>query len=254
MKKINYLLSLSLMLLFFFSCTSLDDQVKEYAAVKNEINQVYTDISTGEKDEEMGISEISELKEKLEAFDPEVLEQYNKEEEIRHDLEVKKREFKEESRRDSIKQARIDEKRAQELKIEEARKAREEEARIKAEEIQNRREVAAMIAAEEEADRNAYIEELKGKGMFLAEFDGEYYEVNQKEWNEWKNAQEYDHSEALGKYREMFASMGTAKANQLANSLYRTVSKKIASEGISYKAIEGIQVYNILTTGETQFE
>lgn len=253
MKKINHLLSLSLMLLFFFSCTSLDDKVKDYAAVKNEIDQVYTEISTGEKDEEMGIAEISELKQKLEAFDPEVSIQYFKEEEIRQEIEKKKRKLKEESKLDSIKQARIVKKEEQELKRLNAKKTREEEARIKAEELQKRREVAAMIAAEEEADRNAYIQELKGEGRFLVEFAGEYYEVNQKEWNQWKNSQDYDHTEGMAKYKEMFASMGYSKANQLANSLYRTVSKKIASEGISYKAIEGIKVYNILTTGDPKF-
>lgn len=236
------------------SCTSLDEQVKDYATVKSNIDLIYNEISAGTKKQEVGVAEILVLNQELESFDLEVIEQYNREEEIREEIERKNREFRQQFRADSIQQARLDQRKAHESKMLEAKKAREEEARIKAEQLQQRREVAAMIAAEEEADRNAYVEELHEKGFFLVEFDGEYFEVNQKEWNEWKKSQDYDSAEAFAKYREMFSSMGYEKANELANSMYRTVSKKIAMEGITYKAVEGIKVYNLLTTGETKFD
>jgi hypothetical protein len=242
------------MLFFFNSCSSLDKDVKEYRAIQDEIGRTYEEISEGNKEEETGIAEISELNEQLDAFNPEVSIQYLKEEEIRRKIEKKRRKLKEEYRLDSIKQARVAKKEKEELKRLNAKIAREEEARLMAEELQRKKEVAAMISAEEAADRNAYIEELKGKGLFLVEFDGEYYEVNQKEWNEWKKSENYDTAEAAAKYREIFRSMGSAKANELANSLYRTVSKGIAREGVSLKAIQGIQIYNVLTTGETKFD
>lgn len=254
MNKIECLLVISTLLISLNGCTSFDEQVKDYAAVKQNIDLIYDDISAGRKTQEVGVAEISELNEELESFDPEVVQQFYKEEEIRKEIERKNRKYKEQFRRDSIEQARIDQREAHELKMLEAKKAREEEARLKAEELQQRKEVAAMIAAEEEADRNAYIKELKEKGFFLVEFDGETYEVNHKEWNEWKESQDYDSAGGFEKYKVMFASMGYEKANELANSLYRTVSKKIAMEGITYKAIEGIKVYNLLTTGETKFE
>lgn len=253
MKKIKSLI-ISAVLMSSISCTSLDERVKEYAAVKQNIDLIYDDISAGRKTQEVGVAEISELNEDLESFDPEVVEQFYKEEEIRKEIERKNRKYKEQFRIDSIKQARLDQKKAHELKLLEVKKTREEEARLRAEELERKREVAAMIAAEEEAEWNAHLEELEKKGFFVVEFDGEYYEVNRKEWNEWKESQEYDSAEGFEKYREMFASMGYEKANELANSLYRTVSKKIAMEGITYKAIEGIKVYNLLTTGETKFD
>jgi len=254
MNKIKSTLVNSVFLMFFFSCTSLNDEVKEYGAIKDDIETIYQDIANGTKNEEDGIAEISKLDEELETFDIEVIEQYFKEEEIRQEIERKNKEYKRQFKIDSTKQARLDQRKAHELKLLEEKKAREEEARQKAEEIERKREVAAMIAAEEQADRNAYIEELNEKGYFLVEFDAEYYEVNLKEWNDWKKSQDYDTAEAFTKYREMFDSMGYEKANKLANSMYRTVSKKIAMEGITYKAIEGIKVYDLLTTGDTKFD
>lgn len=254
MKKIKNFIIIGIVLLSFNSCTSFDDKVKEYAAIKSEIDFIYNEIAAGTKEQEVGVAEISDLDHQLESFDIEVVEQYFKEEEIRQEIEVKKRKFKEKFRADSIKQARIDERKAHELKQLEAKRAREEEARLKAEKLEQKREVAVMIAAEEEANLNAYRQEVKEKGMFLVEFDGEYYEVNQNGWNEWKKSENYDSAEAAEKYREMFVSMGSGKANELAGSLYRTVSNGIAREGISFKAIQGIQVYNVLTTGENKFD
>lgn len=242
------------MLLLSSSCTSLDKDVKEYGAIKDEIDRTYEEISAGRKNKETGIAEILELNEKLNSFDPEVSIQYFNEKEISREIEKKRKKLKEKARLDSINQARIAKKEEQELRRLNAKKAREEEARLKAEELQQKEEVAAMIAAEEEAERNYYLEQLQNKGLFLVEFDGEFFEINQKEWNEWKKSENYNSAEAAAKYREMFRSMGSAKANELAGSLYRTVSKGIAREGISFKAVQGIQVYNVLTTGEAKFD
>jgi hypothetical protein len=54
-------------------------------------------------------------------------------------------------------------------------------------------------------------------------------------------------------YSYTITFMGTAKANSLANSMYRKLSKGIAKKGITFKAIQGIQVYNVITTGNSKF-
>lgn len=254
MKSITYVLMIIFAGIFMNSCTSFEDKVQEYGAVQENIAIIHEEVSAGEKDPEVGVAEISELKLQLEDYDQEVIEQYNREEEIRREIEVNKREYQEKVKTDSIKQARIDDKEARELKRLEEIKAREEKERLQAEELKNRNEVAAMIAAEEEADRNLYLYELEEKGLFLIDFDGEYYEVNKKEWAEWKRSENYDPAKTANEYKVMFSSMGYEKANELANSMYRTLSKKIAREGISYKAIQGIQVYNLMTMGELVFE
>ena len=241
-------------LIIFTGCTSLEEKVDEYAAIQQEIDQIYDEISTGKKDQEIGITEIAELQKDLESFDTEVTKQYYKEEEIKREIEKKNRKLAIKSRRDSLEQARIKKREANELRIANTKKAREEAARLKAEELERREEVAEMVAAEERADRNAYINELNENGLFLVEFDGETYEINKKGWIQWKESENYNSAETAAKYREMFTAMGTAKANTLAGSLYRTVSKGIAREGISYKAIQGIQVYDVLTTGELKFD
>lgn len=247
MKTINNYLIICIALILLNSCTSLNDEVKEYRSISDTIEQIYDEISAGTKSQEIGIAEILKLKNDLQAFEEEVVKQYESEEKIKREIEIKNRDYQKQFTADSIKQSKLDKKNA-ELK---ARSDREQASKLKAEEARAKKEVGEMIKAEEKADYNLYLYE---EGLFVASFDGKDFEVNQKEWNEWKNSQDYDHAEAMAKYREMFSAMGHAKANQLANSLYRTVSKKIASEGISYKAVEGIQVYNVLTTGETKFD
>ena len=122
MNKIKCLLVNSFMLMFFLSCTSLNDEVKEYGAIKDDIETIYQDIANGKKNEEDGIAEISMLNEKLETFDIEVIKQYIKEEEIRQEIERKNREYKRQFKIDSTKQARLDQKKARELKLLEQKK------------------------------------------------------------------------------------------------------------------------------------
>ncbi|MEP3837611.1 MAG: hypothetical protein ABJM36_08185 [Algibacter sp.] len=110
-----------------------------------------------------------------------------------------------------------------------------------------------MIKLEEEAEMNAYSTELKEKGIFLVNFDGQNYEVNQKEWNDWKISQKYDSEKKILETKNMVQAMGSSKASGLANSMYRTLSKGIAREGITFKAIQGIQIYDVITTGNSKF-
>lgn len=232
--KINQYL-LILFLVTFNSCNTLDDKVQEYRGLNEKISEVYKEISAGTKDEKVGLSEIMDLKLELVAFEEEVIVQYTLEEKIRKEIEEQREKDRkieqqaiEAARKDSIKQAKL-------------------------EEQEQMREVAAMIAAEEEADWNAYVEELEENGLFLAYFDGEAYEINQKDWENWKQSENYDSEDAL-KYREMIRAMGPEKANGLANSMYRTLSNGIGREGITFKAVQGIQVYDVMTTGNIKFK
>lgn len=136
----------------------------------------------------------------------------------------------------------------------EAELAKQEKAYEKQLEEQNRKEVAAMIAAEEEAERNLYISELNAKGLFLVEFDNRTYEINEEEWLNWKDSENYSFKKQADELRMMVNSMGSAKANGLAQSMYRTLSKGIGREGITMKALQGIQTYDFLTTGKINFE
>lgn len=247
MKTRKYYLLIAITLMLLNSCTSLNDEVKEYREISNTIDDIYDEISAGSKSQEIGVAEISKLNKDLQAFEEEVVNQYQSEEKIKREIEIKNRVYRKQFTADSIKQSQLDKKNAQ-LK---ARSDREQAAKLKAEEAQAKREVAEMIKAEEEADYNLYLYE---EGLFIVSFDGKDYEVNQNEWNEWKKSENYNSSDAAAKYREMFISMGAGKANDLSRSLYRTVSNGISREGISYKSIQGIQVYNVLTTGETKFE
>jgi len=231
--KINIYL-LILFLVALNGCTTLNDKVEEYRGLNDKISEVYMEISAGTKEEKVGISEIMDLKLELVNFEEEVIVQYSLEEKIRKEIQEQREKDKkieqqaaEAARKDSIKQAKL-------------------------EELENIREAAAMVKAEEEADRNAYIEELEEKGLFLAYFDGEAYEINQNDWDNWKQSENYVSEDAL-KYREMMKGMGTEKANGLANSMYRTLSKGIAREGITFKAVQGIQVYDVMTTGNIKF-
>ena len=231
--KINIYLLL-LFLVTLNGCTTLDDKVEEYRGLNDKISEVYMEISAGTKEEKVGISEIMDLKLELVTFEEEVIVQYSLEEKIREEIQEQRDKDKkieqqaaEAARKDSIKHAKL-------------------------EELENIREAAAMVKAEEEADRNAYIEELEEKGLFLAYFDGEAYEINQNDWDNWKKSENYVSEDAL-KYREMMKGMGAGKANGLANSMYRTLSKGIAREGITFKAVQGIQVYDVMTTGNIKF-
>lgn len=231
MKKIKALV-LFLTVVTLISCTSLDEKVKEYRGISEEIATIYDEISSGIKSKDVGVTQITELKLKLDSFDPEVSNQYMKEEEIKLEIERESIRLQEKSRLDSIQKAKT--------AHEEALKAKEE--------------VAEMIRLEEEADRIAYMEELKEKGVFLVEFDGETYEINQKDWDDWKISQNYNSAEDLKKTEQMVRAMGHQKAQGLANSMYRTLSNGIAREGITFKAIQGIQVYNVITQGNSQFD
>lgn len=253
MKKIKNLLTLTLILSSFYSCSSFDDKVKEYREITNNIEQIKQEIIEGTKNQEVGVKQMTELQQELNSFESEVFNQYSREEAINLEIEKERRNLKEHNRIDSIKQARIDKRKSIELERINEQMAREEESRLKAEKLKAKREVEEMIKLEEQADRNAYIAELKEKGIFLVSFDGETYEVNQKEWSDWKISENYDSDKKIKDAKDMVRAMGYEKANSLANSMYRTLSKGISREGISLKAIQGIQIYNVITTGKPKF-
>ena len=260
MIKIKNLIIIGVILFSFSNCTSLDDKVKEYRSINNKMAELYSEISAGTKNEEVAIQEITELQMELFTFDKEVSDQYSREERIKQKIKEKKKEDEklakraaEKSRIDSIKQSRINKKKAYEQKKIDAKIAREEENKIKAEKLRAKREVAEMIKLEEQAERNAYLAELKEKGIFLVNFNNETYEINQKEWKEWKVSENYNSSEEITKMQGIVRAMGSAKANGLANSMYRTLSKGIAREGITLKAIQGIQIYEVITKGKSSF-
>lgn len=253
MKKLKKIILIGLITFSFSNCTSLDDKVKEYREISEKIEKIQKEIINGTKNQEVGVKQMTELQLKLNSFDNEVSNQYSREKEINRKIEREKEKLKKQNRIDSIKQARVDKRKAYELKKYEEKIAREEESRLKAEKLKAKKEVEEMIRLEEMAERNAYIAELKEKGIFLVNFDGKTYEVNQKEWNDWKISEKYDSEKNLIETKNMVNAMGTAKANGLANSMYRTLSKGIAREGITFKAIQGIQVYDVITTGKSKF-
>ena len=241
------LLIITLIMTTFSSCTSIDGKVKKYRSINEKITEIHNEIATGNRDQEDGISELTKLKRKLLTFDQEVLDQYSMEEKIKIEIERKRKENvllakqnAEKFRIDSIKQSKIDEKNARELKKLEDQLARDE--------------VAAMIALEEEADRNEYLAELKEKGIFLVEFNGKEYEVSRKHWNDWKSSQNYDLENKINEWKVMISSMGYEKANGLASSMNRTLSKGINREGITLEAVSMIQMYNVVTKGEPKFD
>lgn len=222
---------LALIVASFNSCTSLDDKVKEYRKINEEIAKIHNEISAGTINQEVGVAQITELKLKLNSFDGEVSDQYSTEEGVKQEIEQERERLKEKIRLDSIQEAKL---------------AHEEELRLK-------REVAEMIRMEEEAERIAYLEELKERGVFLVDFDDETYEINQKDWNDYKIAQNYDSQKVVSDTKEILRFMGNEKVNGLANSMYRTLSSGISKEGITLKALEGIRVFNVLTTGDPKF-
>ncbi|AWH75526.1 hypothetical protein DCS32_15550 [Dokdonia sp. Dokd-P16] len=241
-------------LITFGSCNSIDDKVAEYRAIKENIDEIMQEVSDGTKDQELGIREMTELQLELLEFDQEVTDLYTREEKIKREIDVKRKEDKRAAKQ-AAKQFRIDSLRQEkEKKLMEAELAKQEKAYEKQLEEQNRKEVAAMIAAEEEAERNLYISELNAKGLFLVEFDNRTYEINEEEWLNWKDSENYSFKKQADELRMMVNSMGSAKANGLAQSMYRTLSKGIGREGITMKALQGIQTYDFLTTGKINFE
>lgn len=237
----------------FFSCSNLEDNIKEYRNIKNEIEEITKKVTDGVLEEELGIQRILKLEEKLRLFDDNVVTQYNKEEKIKNDLEIlRKKEAIEnkiklhKERNDSIKQARVRKKELAKLKKKEAKQAREAERKRKL-------EVAQMIEEEAAAERNAYIKELKEKGFFLASFNGKSYKINVKEWEAWKASENYNFEEEKTKIKEVMRAMGMAKAQELIGAMHRTLSGGIAREGITMKAVQGIQMFDVMTTGEEKF-
>ncbi|MBE7659243.1 hypothetical protein [Tenacibaculum finnmarkense] len=168
------------------SCTSLDTKVKEYREIKNKMGKIHENISDGIINKASGIKELTALQIELSTFEREVSSQYSIEENIIKDIEIKRKKAEKTAKRvaeirrtDSIKQARFAKREAFKAQKKEAKLAREEA-------LKNKLEVAEMIKAEQEAERNAYINELKGAGLFLVSFNGESYEINKKEWEDWK--------------------------------------------------------------------
>ncbi|SDX37238.1 hypothetical protein [Aequorivita viscosa] len=231
MRIIKVLIVITLVVTSFSSCTSFDDKVKEYRDINDEIAKIQDKILDGTINQGTGVEQISELKLKLNSFDSEVSEQYASEEKVKQEIEQERKRLIEKKRLDSIEEAKI---------------AYEEELRLK-------REVAEMIRMEEEAERIAYLEELKERGVFLVEFDDITYEINQKDWNDYKIAEDYDSQKIVNETKDIIRFMGNQKVNNLANSMYRTLTSGISKEGITLKALEGIQIYNVLTTGDPQF-
>jgi len=88
------------------------------------------------------------------------------------------------------------------------------------------------------------------KVSFEVSFGGNDYRVNRKEWNDFKaKGKEFD----IEASKSMRSAMGASKAHGLSNSLYRTFSKGIAREGLTMEAVRGIQVYDIMSSGDVKF-
>lgn len=85
---------------------------------------------------------------------------------------------------------------------------------------------------------------------FEIHFGNEIYRVNKKRWMNFKVENEEFDIQASKSLRSV---MGENKAIALSNSLYRTLSSGISREGLTMKAVQGIQLYDIMRTGEVKF-
>lgn len=253
MKKIRVLVLMSIALITLSNCTSKDDKVKEYREITEKMAQIKQEIVDGTKNQEVGVKQMTELQLKLMEFEDEISNQYSREEKMNKQIEKDRIAQNKKNKLDSLKQDKLDKKKAFEEKQLAKKNAREEEFRLKAEQLQAKKEVAEMVRLEEQAELNAYYAELKEKGIFLVSFDGETFEVNQKDWDDWKATENYDPVAKMNEMKGIVNAMGSEKANGLANSMYRTLSKGIGREGISMKAVQGIQIYDVITKGETQY-
>lgn len=249
-KVISIVMVMSIM---FISCSNLESDVKEYRSITNKIDSIMIEVRDGKLNEAIGIQKMVKLNEDLREFENEVVVQYDKEEILKKDIEIQRKKEAVASkirlkkrRNDSIKQITMDKRDTIELQKKEAKKARELE-------VKQKQAVAKMIEEEAIAERNAYVEELKAKGIFIVSFNGKSYEINVKEWEEWKKKENYNFEEEKNKIKQTMMAMGMAKAQELVNAMHRTLARGISGEGVTMKTVQGIQIFDVMTTGEGKF-
>lgn len=235
---------LALQLIVIVSCAP---DVKEYRAIKTKIQSLENKAVSEEISFEEAAEEITALQNQLAGFDTEVIKQYRKEEMLKSEIEKKQAELKEKKRIDSIQKAK--EKRK---KIEETERKRKIKQKRKKDSL--KREVGKMIRLEEKANHNLYLKKLKENGLFLISFSTKRYEINKNQWNAWKNKNNPSYTKAIEEARMLRATLPSDKLQSITTSMYRTLSNKMRQDKISMKTVEGIQLYDILRTGEVKFQ
>lgn len=239
--KIKYWkLFLALQLVVVISCTS---GVKEYREIKTEIKSLQDKAVNQEISSEEAAKKIVPLQKELSSFSVEVMAQYREEENL-------KREIKKKQRNDSIQKI----KQAQ-IRLKEVSRKKRIEYKRKQDSLREEAESLAQAKIEGEADlRIMRLIELKKKGLFLIEFDRNEYEININEWNTWKNSNQQQYTKAIEETKVLRSALGRNKLQNITTSMYRTLSNRIRQDKVSMKTLEGIQVYDILRTGEVKFE
>lgn len=226
-----------------FNCKS---EIDEYREIENQIQKLKLDAINESIESDIAAKEIAELLKEQSKFDSETIKQYSREEEAKKEIKEKQKQVEESRIKDSIKNAKLEEKQLKEIKKKKELQAKKREDSLRILERE-------MIEADEAFAEYEYLEELKEKGLFLVEFGNNEFEASINEWANWKKSQNYD-SNAYEEALLLRNSIDRNKLQNLTNSMYRTLSNGIAKEGLTMKSIQGIQIYNILRTGEKKFD
>lgn len=96
--------------------------------------------------------------------------------------------------------------------------------------------------------------EFREKDLFLVEFDKKEYEVSINQWKAWKESKMQVHKKAIDEANMLRAALSPSELQNITKSIYRAILNEIKTGKISMKTVEGIQLYDILRTGEAKFE